>query len=137
MSITINVPMVLARNPVARAVERANLRRWFTATALQVQSMADGAPGGSLLIGLAEALGMACKAAEGFDDPQDVRGTLTEAMGRLVAMTDGGSRWDQAHAEPLCDALDIAVQLLAVSSPEDKLKAWAWCQAAAGNRVAA
>jgi hypothetical protein len=137
MSITINVPMVLARNPVARAVERANLRRWFTATALQVQSMADGAPCGALLIGLAEALGMATKATEGFDDPHDVRGLLLDAMGRLVAMTDAGSVWDTQHAEPTCDALDVAVQLLASADPKDKLKAWAWCQAAAGSRVAA
>ena len=39
MSYTLHVPMVLARNPVARAVERQRLKAWHTNTALEIQLM--------------------------------------------------------------------------------------------------
>lgn len=125
-SIILNVPQVVARNPVARAVERANLRRWLTSTALQVQLMAEGEPCGSLLIGLCEAIGIALKATEGVEDPHGVRDELTQAMTRLVEMTDAGSVWSTRHAEALHDALDVAVQLLGCTDPRDKVRAWNW-----------
>lgn len=137
MSIVLNLPMVVARNPIARAIERTNLRRWFTDTALQVQVATDGQACESLLIGLSEALGIALKATEGFDDPEDVRGPLLGAMGRLVDMTNAGRLWDTQHAEPLCEALDIAVQLLACADPADKLKAWKWVMRTAQSEVTA
>lgn len=137
MSIVSSVPMVIARNPVARAVERANLRRWFTNTGLQVQTMANGAECSSLLIGLAESLGIALKATEGCDDPHDVRGPLLTAIGYLVDMTNAGRVWDAQHAGAICDAMDIAVQLLVSTDPVDKLKAWRWVMETAANGMVA
>jgi hypothetical protein len=131
MTLIRNTTMAVATNPVARAIERANLRRWHTATALQILSLADGAECSELLTGLAEAIAMGLKTTEGFDDPADVRGQMLAAMGHLVAMTNAGRTWQAQHAPALCDALDAAAQLLAAADPASKLTAWAWVVKAA------
>ena len=133
-SLVLSVPQHVARNPVARSIERANLRRWFTATALQVMSQPDGSEAGSLIVGLAEALAIATKASEEFNDPADIRGALLDAMAHLVRMTEAG-RWNAEHADDLCEALDYAVQLISGSDPHEKMKAWAWMVKAARNEV--
>lgn len=135
--LVLSVPKQVALNPVARAVERAKLKRWFVDTGLQVQTMSHGVDASSLLIGLAEAFGIALKATEGFDDPEDVRGSLLSAMGHLVTMTNAGRVWDAQHAPEICDALEIAVDLLACSDPRDKLKAWQWVMRTAANGMTA
>lgn len=136
-SLVLSVPQHVARNPVARSIERANLRRWYTATALQVMSQPDGSEAGSLIVGLAEALAIATKASETFNDPADIRGALLDAMAHLVRMTDAGRVWDVEHAGELCEALDYAVQIISGSDPSDKMKAWAWMMNAARNEVTA
>jgi hypothetical protein len=113
-------------------VERARLRQWYTATALRVEVMQDGAPCGELLVGLCEVIGIAMEATEGFNDPADVRGTLLAALGLLVEMSQAGERWQARHAPALCEALDVAVQLLAAVDPADRLKGWATVMAASG-----
>jgi len=126
MSLTLHVPMVVARNPVARSIERARLKAWHTNTALEMQLMQHGAYCESLLVGLAEALAIAIKASDDLDDPNDIRGDLTRAMGYLVDMTNAGRVWDSQHAEALTEALDVAAQLLGVVEPQRKVSAWDW-----------
>jgi hypothetical protein len=125
MSAVLSVPQIVARNPVARAVERARLKTWFTAMGLEIHAKPHGEHCESLLVGLAEALAIAIRATDGFDDPSDVRGDLTRAMDHLLAMTKADWAWDSACAGELIEALDVAVQLLIASDPKDRLRAWA------------
>lgn len=135
-SLVLSVPQHVARNPVARSIERANLKRWYTATALEASMQADGSPADSLIRGIAEAIAIAIKATDGFNDPSDIKGALLAAMMHLVHMTEAGSKWDAKHAGELCDALDYAVQILSGSDPSDKMKAWAWMVKTARGEVA-
>lgn len=134
-SLVLSVSRNVAHNPIARAIERRRLQQWFTATSLEMLSTPDGKESSALICGVAEALAIAIKTTEGWDDPEDVGGALIGAMDLALQMSQAGYRWQAQHAQTLCDALDLAIQLLCGMQPAEKLRAWAWAQQV--NRKAA
>ena len=126
---TLRVREHVARNPVARAVEKQRQKAFFTRMGLDILAAQEGEPVESLIQGSAECLSITIKAIEGIDDPHDVGGLMVDAMAVLVEMSLDGFRWRTKHAELLTDALDASVQLLAVVDPADRVRGWNWTQA--------
>lgn len=118
----------VGRNPVARSIERARLRKWLTAMTTELYLMAEGEPCGPFLKSSAEAIGSAIKAIEGFDDPADVGGLMVDAMGDLARMANAGRAWQTSAAERVAEALDCAVQILCEVDARTKLLAWQWAR---------
>lgn len=118
----------IARNPVARAIERARIKRYVADTITEMRTLAHGESCPSMLQGVAEALAIAIKSIEGWDDPQDIGGEMCDAIDRIIPMTGDGHRWDAAACEPMCRALDAAGQILGGMDPRGKLRAWRWAQ---------
>jgi hypothetical protein len=127
-SIVISVSENVAKNKVAQAIERARLRKFFTDVSFEALHLADKAPASSLVLALTEAIGIACKSVEGYNDPAGVRDQLTGALGLMAGMSEDGFLWRAEHAQALVDAMDIAIQILSSADPEEKLKAWVWAQ---------
>lgn len=119
-----NVPMVIASNPVAKAIERAKLQKWQDAVEREIFALQDGESCGSLLQGVSEVIGMAMRATEDCDDPADIRGTMTEALRRLAGMAEAGG-WEKDAAPLIAEATDYAAQLVRASSAKERLQAWA------------
>lgn len=119
-----HVPMVIAKNPVARAIERAKLKKWQESVEGELFGLKDGDACSSFLAGVTEVLGIAMKATEDCDDPADIRGTMTEALRRLAGMAEAG-KWQQDAAPLIAEAVDYAAQLVNGSSPQERLAAWA------------
>lgn len=119
-----HVPMVIATNPVAKAIERAKLQKWQDSVEREIFSLQDGENYGSLLQGVSEVLGMAMRATEDCDDPADIRGTMTEALHRLAGMAKAGG-WEKDAAPLIAEATDYAAQLVRASSAKERLQAWA------------
>lgn len=127
-SIVVNVSRNVAHNPIARAIERRRLQQYFTATSLEMLSTPDGKRSDSLICGAAEAIAIAIKSTEGWDDPADICGALVGAMDRLLGMSKAGYLWRAADAHELVEALDYAIQIISGATPAEKMKAWAWAQ---------
>lgn len=126
-----SVPQHVARNPVARAVERARLRKARLDTALELAMLADWEHAPSILCGVADAVAMAIKAIEGMDDPDYLGDAMVDAMDALTEMSGQGFVWRVKHREAVINAFEIAVDILMGTSPQERLKAWAWSQAVA------
>lgn len=120
--------MNVAKNPVARAVEKARVKKYFTDNAFEIMAARDGEEKCSLLQGVAETMAIAIKSIEGIDDPHDIGGILVDAMAPIVEMSGDGFKWRAAYAAQLIDALDYAVQILLGVDPADRIKGWAWAQ---------
>lgn len=127
-SLVHTVSQNVARNPIARAIERRRLQQYFTATSLEMLSTPDGKRSDSLICGAAEAMAIAIKATEGWDDPADIGGALIAAMDRLLGMSKAGYLWRAADAPELVEALDYAIQIISGATPAEKMRAWAWAQ---------
>lgn len=127
-SIINSVSQHVARNPVARSIERARIKRYVSDTITEMRALKHGDDCASLLQGVAEALAIAIKSIEGWDDPQDIGGEMCDAIGEIIPMTGNGHKWDVAVCEKMCRALDAAGQILGGMDPRGKLKAWAWAQ---------
>jgi len=121
--IVLQVPKVIATNPVAKAIERARLKAWLSNVEKLIQSFVDGQRCDDLLLGVTEVLGIAMRATEDCDDPADIRGTMNEALRRLEGMAIAGS-W-QADAAPLiAEAVDYAAQIVQASTAQERMAAW-------------
>jgi hypothetical protein len=127
-SIVLSVPKHVARNPVARSIERKRMHQWAVQVSLEMMALEDGTRCDSILVGVAEAVAIALKTIEGWDDPQGIGLDLIKAMAALQSMAEGGYLWRVADCEQMCAAADYSVQILSGMEPAEKMKAWAWAQ---------
>lgn len=128
MSAFRSVSPLVARNPVARAIEKANIRRWLAAVQDEMQALKDGDEAQSLIVAVVETICVANKALEDWEDDGNLPVLLTDAVVCCEFMQRQGYRWNTAATERVCDAVDYACQILMAVSPNEKRDAWAWAQ---------
>lgn len=116
-------------NQVSRAIDRARLGRHLNETVSEMGSLTSGDHCPSLLQGAAQAIAMAMKTIEGFDDEQ---GAGDEMLAALKVITDASGRgfvWPEGdEAAMLIDGFDMAVRILMQMPPDMKLDAWVWTE---------
>lgn len=128
MSLIFSVPQNVARNPVARAIERKRCSDWLKVTTKTIHDARTGEHCPSLLRACVEALSISVKTIQGWDDPQDIGSELVEAIDTCADMVRNNSTWDEAHAGKIADALDAAIQILNAQDPRAKVRAWMWTE---------
>ena len=137
MSFALSVPQHVARNPVARAIERTRLRKFKAETLAEIRALKtwDHAP--SLLCGVAEAIAIAAKTIEGWDDPDAIGDVLVDAINAIREMSEAGFVWREKHQALVCEAFDAAMQIIDGQDPRAKVKAWQWSQQIIAAEMAA
>lgn len=128
MSFALQVQEHVARNPVARAIERQRLKRHVSETVAEMRCLETWAHVPSLIQGVTEAIAMSIKTIEGWDDEDGIGDDLVDAIMRCQEMAEAGFVWQSKHCEPLCLALDYAAQILSGQDARAKVKAWHWAQ---------
>lgn len=124
-------------NQVSRAIDRARLGKYLGETVAEMRALQDlqRSPTtislycASLLQGAAQAIAMAMKTIEGFEDEQ---GAGDEMLAALKVITDASGRgfvWPEGdEAAMLIDGFDMAVRILMQMPPDMKLDAWVWTE---------
>lgn len=120
---------LVARNPVACAIERANMRKWLTSIQAEMYMLQDGEDAASLIQAACETIAVASKTLEGWADDGGLSDVFIDAIGKLDDMARAGMVWQKEHTELVADATDYACQVLCGMTAQDKQKAWAWAQA--------
>lgn len=124
----LRVPEMVARNPVARAIEKANMKRWLTSVQIEMELLKDGDPAKSLIAASVETLAVAIKTLEGWAEDGGLREVMTDAIVCLEHMAHRGYVWNVEATGKVSEAVDYACQVLAGMSAQDKQRAWAWAQ---------
>lgn len=125
----IQAVITLASNPVARAIERAQLKAHNKAMQAEMRSMQDGALCSGLVKGVGQSVGMAMKTIEGWDDPDSVGDALEAAQRAMISMHNADADeffWRSEHTALMCDAIDCATQVLAGMPAEANIRAKLW-----------
>lgn len=128
MSLIKRVPQNVARNPVARAIERKKCLDWLKSTTEDIRKAKSGDHCPALLKDCIEAQSIAVKTIEGWDDPQDIGTELVESIDVCADMVRDDSTWKEEHADRICAALDASIQILNAQDPRAKLRAWIWTE---------
>ena len=128
MSFIIRLTEHAARNPVARAIERKRLQSLTTTTQIRILALRDGEDCLMVLDSIAEALAIAIKSIDGWDDPDLLGDILSDAIDECSAMASNAGRWDERQAQGLSDAFELAVKIIMGQDPKSKTAAWAWAQ---------
>lgn len=117
-------------NPVSMSIDRKRLNRSRVDTLIEMELMQDWQHCPSLLQGVAEAIAMAIKTIEGWDDENGLGDVMVDAMDIITELSSQGHIWRTGKkAEMLIQAFDEACQILMGQPPREKLKAWVWAQA--------
>ena len=119
----------VASNPVAKAVERARLRKWAEAAIDQAEGMQEGQECGSFLAESIELVLMALKAMEGWDDPGAIGDAMVEGVQAAERMVISGSKWNPAEFDLFADSVHYAVQVISGVTPTERMKAALWANA--------
>lgn len=120
---------LVARNPVARAVEKANMQKWLRSVQIEMGLLGDGEVAESLIVAITETLAVACKTLDGWEDDGGLIDMMTEALEALAHMANAGMKWNREKFQLVSEATDYACQVLWGMSAIEKQKAWAWAQA--------
>lgn len=116
-------------NPVSLAIDRTKLRRHLEETVSEMRSMQDWQHCPSLLQGAAQAIAMAIKTIEGFEDAQGVGDEMLTALDAITEMSGRGFVWlGGGLADTLINGFDVACRILMQMPPDMKLKAWEWSE---------
>ena len=135
--ITHHVTKNVARNPVARAIERKRMATYKTNCIAELRALAPGEEAPSLMMGVAEAIAIAAKSIEGWDDPDEIGSVLVEAMDAVKYMSGKQFAWEPGACDVICEAFDAAMQILSWQDPREKVKAWVWAQNIVAAEMAA
>ena len=128
MTFVIRLDEHAARNPVARAIERKRLQSLITTTQIRILSLKDGEDCLVVLDSIAEALAIAIKSIDGWDDPDLLGDILSDAIDECSAMASNRGRWDERQARGLSDAFELAIKIIMGQDPNAKTAAWEWAQ---------
>lgn len=119
----------VASNPVAKAVERARLRKWAESVIAMAEEMPEGQECGSILSESIELVLMALKAMEGWDDPECIGDAMVEGVQAAERMVIAGSKWNPAEFDVFADAVHFAVQIISGVTPTERVNAALWAGA--------
>lgn len=135
--ITHRVTQNVARNPVARAIERKRMETYRVQCTAELRALQHGQVDRSLLMGVAEAIAIAAKSIEGWDDPDEIGTVLVEAMEAIKYISGKDFAWELGACDLICEAFDASMQILSGQDPREKLKAWVWAQNIVAAEMAA
>lgn len=98
-------------HPLCKQAEAAGLEKWKVKHFQMIDAYRDGEEVQRMLVTLADVIAPAIKSMEGWDDPDDIGGVMSEAMDSLLAMARNGYRWDTSQTALIKDAVSCAVQV--------------------------
>ena len=98
-------------HPLCKQAEAAGLERWKVKHFQMMDGYKDGEEVQRMLVTLADVIAPAIKSMEGWDDPDDIGGVMSDAMDRLLAMARNGYRWDSSHLAEIKNAVSCAIQV--------------------------
>jgi len=115
------VPMTVATNPVARAIERTNTERAARHMETRILTAVDRSSQARLIDDCIQTVGLAMlSSVRSWDLEQDVQAVLLAAVEALTRMGLDSQRWHAEHAGLVAEAVAIAAPVLLVVSPADR-----------------
>ena len=117
-----SVPMTVATNPVARAIERANTERAAAHMETRILTAVDRSRQERLIDDCIQTVGMAMlSSAKSWELEHDVQAVLLAAVDALTLMGLDSQRWHAEHAGLVAEAVAIAAPVLLAVSPADRV----------------
>ena len=117
-----SVPMTVATNPVARAIERANTERAAKRMEMLILTAVDRSPQARLIDDCIQTIGLAVlSSAQSWELEQEVREVLMAAVDALKTMGNDSQLWHAEHAGMVAEAVAIAAPVLLAVSPADRV----------------
>ncbi len=115
------VPMAVATNPVARAIERAAVQRAAERMESMILIAEDRSPQAQLIDDCIETIGLAMlSSCRSWELERDAQAVLCDAMDALTRMGLDRQRWHAERAGLVADAVAISAPVLLAISPRDR-----------------
>ena len=116
-----SVPMVVAMNPVAKAIERTSTERAARHMETRILTAADRSSQARLIDDCIQTVGLAMlSSAKSWELEQDVQAVLLAAVEALTRMGLDSQQWHAEHAGLVAEAVAIAAPVLLAVSPADR-----------------
>ena len=117
-----SVPMVVATNPVARAIEPSNTERAARHMEARILTAHDRSSQARLIDDCIQTVGLAMLSSDkSWELEHDVQAVLLAAVDALTRMGLDSQQWHAEHAVLVADAVAIAAPVLLAVSPADRV----------------